>query len=120
MLADRATRPAGSPVRGVDSKWERRVHEALQARGLDPKPQYPLGSRQLDFALFRNEVKLDLEVDGRKWHTGAGGERKVSDRLRDRELIAKGWKVRRFWVDELARDMEGCIDVVERDLGLRA
>jgi very-short-patch-repair endonuclease len=120
MLADRATRPAGSPVRGFDSKWERRVHEALQARGLDPKPQYPLGSRQLDFALFRNEVKLDLEVDGRKWHTGAGGERKVSDRLRDRELIAKGWKVRRFWVDELARDMEGCIDVVERDLGLRA
>jgi very-short-patch-repair endonuclease len=119
-LVERATRPAGAPVRGFDSKWERRVHEALRLRGLDPKPQYPLGSRLLDFALFADGVKLNLEVDGRKWHTGAGGERKVSDRLRDRELIAKGWKVRRFWVDELARDMEACIDIVERDLARRA
>lgn len=120
MLADRAIRPQGTPQRGFDSKWERRVHEALKARGLDPKPQYPVGSRSLDFALFQGEVRLDLEVDGRKWHTGAGGERKTADRLRDRELMAKGWKVRRFWVDELARDMEGCLDIVERDLGSRA
>jgi very-short-patch-repair endonuclease len=116
ILADRATRPPAAPMRGFDSKWERRVHDALLARGLDPKPQYPVGSRSLDFALFRGEIKLDLEVDGRKWHIGAGGERKVTDHLRDRELIAKGWKVRRFWVDELAADMEGCLDIIERDL----
>lgn len=120
ILAERATRPATTSRIGFDSRWERRVHEALASRGLDPKPQYPLGRRSLDFALFNGDVRLDLEVDGRKWHTGAGGERKVADRLRDRELIAKGWKVRRFWVDELAADMEGCLDIVERDLGLRA
>ncbi len=119
ILAERATRPATTSRLGFDSRWERRVHEALTSRGLDPKPQYPLGRRSLDFALFNGEIRLDLEIDGRKWHTGAGGERKVADRLRDRELIAKGWKVRRFWVDELAADMEGCLDIVERDLGLR-
>jgi very-short-patch-repair endonuclease len=27
-----------------------------------------------------------------------------------------GWKVRRFWVDELARDMEACFDIIQRDL----
>ncbi|WP_439573835.1 AAA domain-containing protein [Phreatobacter sp.] len=120
ILAERATRPATTSRLGFDSRWERRVHEALVSRGLDPKPQYPLGRRSLDFALFNEPVRLDLEIDGRKWHTGAGGERKVADRLRDRELIAKGWKVRRFWVDELAADMEGCLDIVERDLGLKA
>jgi len=120
ILAERATRPATTSRLGFDSRWERRVHAALVSRGLDPKPQYPLGRRSLDFALFNGPVRLDLEIDGRKWHTGAGGERKVADRLRDRELVAKGWKVRRFWVDELAADMEGCLDIVERDLGLRA
>lgn len=119
LLARRATAPAPAPARGFDSLWERRVHAALTARRLDPKPQYPVGRRSLDFALFHGAVKLDLEVDGRKWHTGAGGERKTADRLRDRELIGLGWKVRRFWVDELARDMEGCLDIIERDLGLR-
>lgn len=120
ILADRATRSAGTQAHGFDSKWERRMSVALEGRDLEAKPQYPVGSRRLDFALFYGAVKLDLEVDGRKWHTGAGGERKVADRLRDRELIAMGWKVRRFWVDELAQDMEGCLDIIERDLGLRA
>lgn len=120
ILARRATEPAPSAERSFDSLWERRLHEALTARGLDPKPQYPVGRRRLDFALFHNSVKLDLEVDGRKWHTGAGGARKTADRLRDHELIGLGWQVRRFWVDDLARDMEGCLDIVERDLGLRS
>lgn len=119
ILAHRATGHAPAPGRGFDSLWERRMHEALKSRRLDPKPQYPVGRRSLDFALFHGSAKLDLEVDGRKWHMGAGGERKTADLLRDRELIELGWKVRRFWVDELARDMEGCLDIVKRDLELR-
>ena len=116
-LADRATRPREQPLRGYDSRWERRMHEALRRRGLEAQPQYPVGSRSLDFALFGDGVRLDLEVDGRTWHIGAGGSRKTADRQRDRELTARGWKVRRFWVHELAADMEGCLDIIERDLG---
>ena len=118
-LADSATRSTQRPQRRFDSLWERRVDTALRARGLDPQPQYAVGQRSLDFALFEGAVKLDLEVDGVRFHTGAGGGRKTSDRLRDREMTAKGWKVRRFWVWELDRDMEGCLDIVERDLGRR-
>lgn len=118
-LADRATRPFLRPQRGYDSLWERRMHEALKRRGLEATPQYPIGSRSLDFALFAGDVMLDLEVDGERWHTGAGGGRKTADRMRDRELIGKGWKVRRFWVWELQQDMEACLDTIERDLGRR-
>jgi very-short-patch-repair endonuclease len=117
-LADRATHPRERPQRGYDSRWERRMHEALRRRGIEAHPQYQVGSRSLDFALFGEGVKLDLEVDGRAWHTGAGGARKTADRLRDRELTARGWKVRRFWVHELDHDMEECLDIIERDLGL--
>jgi very-short-patch-repair endonuclease len=57
-----------------------------------------------------------LEVDGRQFHETADGRRKQSDYWRDHQLKSLGWRVRRFWVDELARNMEACLDLVERDL----
>lgn len=117
-LAAMATEPRTRRGEGVfDSDWERRVFHALKTRGLDPQPQYEIAGRRLDFALFgANGVKLDLEVDGRKWHQSPDGRRKTSDLWRDHQLKSLGWRVRRFWVDELSKDMEGCLDRVEQDL----
>lgn len=98
------------------SIWEIRLREAMRRRGWDPKPQYPIVGRRLDFALFDDRVKLDVEVDGRRWHQDADGNRKLDDHFRDAQLRSAGWKVVRFWVDELARDMEGCLDRIEREL----
>jgi very-short-patch-repair endonuclease len=91
----------------------------MQARGLESHPQYPLGTRYLDFALFTGTTKLDVEVDGVRWHTDVAGNRKTADRLRDKEVIGRGWKVLRFWVHQLAEDMEACLDSIERELGRR-
>ena len=115
-LADRTGQPP-KPRQTFDSEWERKLFEAMRRRGLDPIPQYPVAGRYLDFALNPEGKRLDVEVDGRRWHTNPDGNRKLADRLRDRALIALGWKVRRFWVHELANDMEKCLDVIERDLG---
>lgn len=117
-LAARATEPRARGGReGIfDSEWERRLDAAMRASGLDPKPQYPVAGRWLDFALFAEGVKLDVEVDGRRWHTDADGERKVGDLFRDAQLRALGWTVRRFWVDELDHDMGACIDRIRSDL----
>ena len=117
-LAEHATRPANTIGAAMDSVWEERLYGALKRRGRDPHPQYEIGRRRLDFALFANDIKLDVEVDGRVWHTDADGNRKVADILRDREMIARGWKVRRFWVSELDRDMEKCLDLIDNDLKL--
>jgi very-short-patch-repair endonuclease len=117
-LAAVATEPAHRTGEGTfDSHWERRMFHALESRNLDAKPQHEIAGRRLDFALFgKNGVKLDLEVDGRRWHQDADGNRKLSDHWRDHQLKSMGWKVRRFWVDELAKDMEGCLDLIEQDL----
>lgn len=117
-LASRATEARTKRGEGVfDSDWERKVYHALKNRGLDPQPQHEIAGRRLDFALFgANGVKLDLEVDGRRWHESPDGRRKTSDLWRDHQLKSMGWRVRRFWVDELSRDMEGCLDRVEQDL----
>jgi very-short-patch-repair endonuclease len=111
-ISERGPRPRAP----FESEWERRLYEGLRRCGFDPFPQYPVGSRYLDFALDPEWRKLDVEVDGRRWHADPDGNRKVSDRLRDRELIARGWTVRRFWVHELAEDMEKCLDLIKRDL----
>jgi very-short-patch-repair endonuclease len=117
-LASIATEPRKRSGEGTfDSEWERRVYHALKDRGLEPFPQHEIAGRYLDFALFgKNGVKLDLEVDGRRWHQTADGRRKASDIWRDEQLKALGWRVRRFWVDELSQNMEACLDLVEQDL----
>ena len=118
-LAARATEPRRqAAAEGVfDSEWERIVFHALKKRGLEPQPQYDMAGRRLDFALFgAGGVKLDLEIDGRRWHQDADGNRKLDDHWRDHQMRSLGWKVRRFWVDELKQNMEGCLDLVERDL----
>lgn len=118
-LAARATEPPRRQSEGVfDSEWERYVDAALRRRGLNPEPQYEIAGRRLDFALFGSGgTKLDLEVDGRIFHQDIDGNRKVDDHWRDHQMRSLGWKVRRFWVDELKQDMEGCLDLVEQDLG---
>lgn len=116
-LAVWATEPrqrAGDQEAG--SIWEIRLREAMRDRGWDPIPQYPIVGRRLDFALLGDRVNLDIEVDGRQWHQDADGNRKLDDHYRDAQLRSAGWKVVRFWVDELARDMEGCLDRIEREL----
>jgi very-short-patch-repair endonuclease/RecA/RadA recombinase len=115
-LARFATEPFSPPRPPFDSLWERKLCQAMKQRGLEPKSQYAVGRRYLDFALFKGAVKLDVEVDGRAFHTDRDGNRKISDLLRDAEMKGRGWKVRRFWVSELDRNMEKCLDLIVADL----
>jgi very-short-patch-repair endonuclease len=118
-LANFATKPLRQKIgeNVFDSEWERRVYHVLRDRGFDPIPQYQIAGRRLDFALFgRGDVKVDLEVDGRRWHTDIDGNRKVGDLWRDHQLRSMGWRVLRFWVDELDRDMEKCIERIQQEL----
>jgi very-short-patch-repair endonuclease len=119
ILAEKAACPRVGKNAGdvFDSAWQRRVDAALRARGLNPTPQYPTAGRYLDFALFgEGQIKLKVEVDSRRWHIDAEDRRKIDDMRRYHNLNNPGWRVRRFCVDELEQDLEGCLDQVERDL----
>ena len=115
-----AKRARASKSEGIfDSHIERITYEALRQAGLDPKPQYEIAGRRLDFALFgKNGTKLDLEVDGRTYHQDLDGNRKPDDLWRDHQMQSLGWKVRRFWADELFKEMDRCIEIVQKDLTL--
>jgi len=97
--------------------WEPKLAEALGAAGVPFQQQYPACGRFLDFAVFHDKHKLDVEVDGELYHRASDGSRKIDDLYRDLMLIANGWKVIRFWVYQLREDMDACVQKVQAAMG---
>jgi len=99
-----------SQVARFESPWEERLYDALRVRGIEPIPQYPLAGRRLDLAVIRNGRKLDVEIDGDRWHRDPSGRRKSSDLWRDHQIRSLGWLVKRYWVYQLRENLDGCVD----------
>jgi very-short-patch-repair endonuclease len=65
----------------------------------------------LDFAVFCNEGKIDVETDGDTWHVGLESAR--VDRKRDNNLASRGWQVLRFNTTEIREQpVEYCVSKV--------
>jgi very-short-patch-repair endonuclease len=108
----KARDPASGPV--FESPWEERLYDALKVRGIECTTQYPIAGRRLDLAWFgKGHVKIDIEVDGDRYHRDASGMRKVDDLWRDHQLRGLGWKIVRFWVYELRDDIIRCVERVQ-------
>ncbi|MFO1468306.1 MAG: AAA domain-containing protein [Steroidobacteraceae bacterium] len=83
------------------SDWEKVLYKALYHAGVRPIPQYSVEQYDLDFALVSGSRRLNIEVDGEKYHRSWTGELCVRDQLRNQRLIELGWEVKRFWVYEV-------------------
>ncbi len=109
-------RPDGTIDARFESPWERRLYEALNQRGLQPVPQYPLLGRRLDLARTgEGKIPIDIEVDGARFHLEPDGSRKRDDIWRDITIRGAGWKVIRFWVYELRGNMNKSVDRIQQE-----
>jgi len=80
-----------------------------QLMGFKFRRQQPIGKYIVDFVNF--EKGLVIEVDG--------GQHAVSikkDSLRDKYLKKEGFKVLRFWDNEVLNNIEGVLDVIIQNL----
>ncbi|MGD9602552.1 MAG: AAA domain-containing protein [Gammaproteobacteria bacterium] len=91
------------------SDWERILYRALYAAGIRPIPQYSIEQYNLDFAVIVGARKLDIEVDGERYHRSWTGELCLRDQLRNQRLIELGWDVKRFWVYEIRDHLDECV-----------
>jgi len=96
------------------SDWEKLLYRALYRAGVRPVPQYDVEQYILDLALFANGRRLDIEVDGERYHRNWDGELCRRDQIRNQRLIELGWDVIRFWVYEIRDDLGGCIERITR------
>ena len=98
-----------------DSPVEENLFKKLTKEGINVLPQYETKIRgkktyRLDFALFINDNKYDVEVDGDKAHS----QKIESDILRDIHLRMDGWKVRRFQANEIHDNLDKVIEEIKR------
>ena len=95
------------------SDWEKLFYRKLWEAGLRPIPQYAEEKFLLDFALFADCRRLNIEVDGERYHRDWNGELLRRDQLRNMRLIELGWDVMRFWVYQLRDEMPACLERVQ-------
>jgi very-short-patch-repair endonuclease len=118
LAAPKSQRAFKNTIKGEwyphESPYEKKLFDALQKRGLEPRPQFQTGSRRLDLALVDMERKiyLDIEVDG-DCHRNLDGSRKTDDIWRDTQLQGMGWQVLRFWTYDLRNNIAECVDSIE-------
>src|SRR6185312_16155653 len=95
------------------SEWEKILYAALVDAGLRPIPQFDVDQYDLDLALIRpNGRRLDIEIDGERYHRDWDGELVRRDQLRNLRLIEMGWDVLRFWVYEVRDSLPACVSRV--------
>ena len=73
-----------------------------QFQGLKFRRQYPVGDYIVDFIC--KEIKLIIEIDGGQHNSEEGIE---YDLKRTEYLETKGYKVIRFWNNEIDNNLEG-------------
>jgi very-short-patch-repair endonuclease len=71
--------------------------------------QFPISPYIVDFACV--EARLVVEADGGQ-HARPG-----TDELRDSELRRQGWRILRFWNNEILANPQGVLRVVAEALG---
>ena len=80
---------------------------AEQLEGLKFRRQQLIGNYIIDFVCF--EKKIVIEVDG-----GQHSIEKEKDNIRDEWLKGQGFKVLRFWNNEVLMNIEGVLEVIRK------
>lgn len=71
--------------------------------------QYQIGNYIADFVSIKH--KLVIECDG-------GGHSKEKDNNRDNFLIKKGFKILRFWNNEILNNPEGIFIMIQKNINI--
>ena len=94
---------------------------ALKAAGLPFRREHVVlrGGRvkyRLDFALFCKKGKLDIECDGRGFHSAPG--QRAKDAARDKWLKLHGWTTLRFGEHEIFNSAKVCVREIKTAIKL--
>ena len=95
--------PRVKQLRSNMTDAERKLGRALRSRSIGPKfrRQAPLGPYVVDFVCF--ESKIIVEVDGGQ-HASSS-----SDAIRDRYFTDRGYRVLRFWNNDVLNNLTGVL-----------
>lgn len=93
------------------------LYEAVRKRWPEAVEEYPA---QVPGRKFRIDIafvseKVCCELDGWQWHAKHLEDFK-RDRRRQNLLVIHGWRVLRFTAEDIHKDLEGCLNLIEISL----
>lgn len=96
---------------------ENMMRRALEAAGLAFAREHVVlrGAKvkyRLDLAVFCKRGKLDIECDGRGWHSAPA--QRARDAVRDNWLRRRGWILLRFGEHEILCNLPGCVREIKK------
>src|SRR5271163_4144954 len=107
MTTARARQLRGNPTDAEVRLWSKLRRKQLE--GFRFRRQAPIGSYYVDFICL--EKKLILEIDG-----GQHAVRQDTDAKRTRWLESEGYRVIRFWNNEVLGNLDGVLESIRRAL----
>jgi len=109
---DREPTHRSRELRNNATPAERRLWQHIRNRqlaGTRFNRQVPIGPFICDFAA--RTAKIIIELDG-----GQHGSRIIEDEWRTRFLTGRGYRVLRFWNNDVLENLEGVLTVIEQAL----
>ncbi len=80
---------------------------AKQLEGLKFRRQQPIGNYIVDFVCFEKRVIIELDGGQHTYDT-----EKNKDSIRDKWFEEQGYKVLRFWNNDVLKNMSGVLEVI--------
>lgn len=100
----------------LTSPIEERLYKYLKREKIPAERQFFVRETKkpycLDFAIFCRRGKLNVECNGKKYHSNELAQDR--DRERDNELTASGWSILRFSGRKIKRKPEDCLKVIKK------
>ena len=78
-----------------------------QMEGIKFRRQQPIENYIVDFVSF--EKRIIIELDG-----GQHAEQQKKDKLRDKRLTEDGYKVLRFWNNDVLENINAILEIIRR------
>ena len=67
----------------------------------------------MDLAIIKDDRRLDIEIDGERYHRDWTGELSRKDQIRNQRMFELGWDVMRFWVYEVSDNLDESVNKVK-------
>ena len=67
----------------------------------------------MDLAIIKDDRRLDIEIDGERYHRDWTGELSRKDQIRNQRMFELGWDVMRFWVYEVRYNLDESVNKVK-------
>ncbi|WP_295529773.1 endonuclease domain-containing protein [Novosphingobium sp. Chol11] len=111
-MSDKRLTPLARKLRKEPTEAEKRLWSRLRSEQLGVKftRQYPIGSAIVDFVC--RALRLAIELDGGQ-HADS-----EADAARTRLIEAQGYRVIRFWNNDVLANTDGVLTVIAHELAL--